>query len=97
MSEKNLHEYLYGVYSTLSDATTAASVGDPNTVAKKAAEAKRAVADIDEMYQPCDACGHPVNTLLPGVWKAPNDNYWWHPGCAEQTEHPRGVTVQEQA
>lgn len=34
---------LYEVYSTLADATEAASTGDPNTVAKKAREAKEQV------------------------------------------------------
>ena len=34
---------LYELYCTLADATTAASTGDPNTCAEKAAEAKRAV------------------------------------------------------
>lgn len=39
---------LYDLYSTLSDATTAASTGDPNTVSKKAAEAKDMVLDIHD-------------------------------------------------
>lgn len=39
---------LYEVYSLLADATTAASTGDPNTCASKAADAKDKVMEIHE-------------------------------------------------
>ena len=39
---------MYELYSILSDATTAASTGDPNTCAAKAAEAKRYVTELAE-------------------------------------------------
>lgn len=39
---------LYDVYSLLADATTAASVGDTNECASKAAEAKRKLKAVHE-------------------------------------------------
>lgn len=41
---------LYELYSTLAEATTAASTGDPNECAKKAAEAKRRVMEFHKEY-----------------------------------------------
>jgi len=38
------------LYGTLSDATTAASTGDPNECAKKAAEAKEQVLEMHNEY-----------------------------------------------
>jgi hypothetical protein len=38
------------LYGTLSDATTAASTGDPNECARLAAEAKRHVIKLHEEY-----------------------------------------------
>lgn len=43
------HE-LYGLYSTLADATEAAATGDPNGCAKLAAQAKEDVKDLHEEY-----------------------------------------------
>jgi hypothetical protein len=43
------HE-LHGLYSTLADATEAASTGDPNGCAKLAAEAKEQVIELHEEY-----------------------------------------------
>lgn len=37
---------LFELYNILADATEAASTGDPNTVSKKAAEAKERVIEI---------------------------------------------------
>lgn len=45
------YEDLFDLYSALEDATTAASTGDPNTVSKKAAEAKRMVLDIHKEHR----------------------------------------------
>ena len=42
------HDDLYELYNILADATTAASTGDPNTCAAKAAEAKRYVSELAE-------------------------------------------------
>lgn len=36
---------------------------------------------LSERFQPCEECGHPVDTIKPGVGKATNDEQWWHPGC----------------
>lgn len=41
---------LYELYSTLADATTAASTGDPNECAKLASKAKKQVVYIYENY-----------------------------------------------
>lgn len=38
----------------------------------------------EERYQPCEECGEPVDTLEPGIWKAPNDEQWWHEGCYDK-------------
>ena len=43
-------EQLYELYSALSDATTAASTGDPNECARLAAEAKELVVSIHEEH-----------------------------------------------
>lgn len=42
---------LYELYSTLADATTAASTGDPNECARLAAQAKRRVQSIHEEHE----------------------------------------------
>lgn len=39
-----------------------------------------------DRYQPCQGCDNPVDTLEPGVWKAPNDEQWWHEGCYDKVE-----------
>jgi len=41
---------LYGLYSTLADATEAAASGDKNGCAKLAAQAKQDVIDLREEY-----------------------------------------------
>jgi len=34
----------------------------------------------------CWECGEPVDTHEPRVWKAPNDEQWWHEGCYDKVE-----------
>ena len=43
-------------------------------------------ADATDRYQPCEECGEEVDTQTPGVWKAPNDEQWWHEGCYDKVE-----------
>jgi hypothetical protein len=54
MSEKLVvdEKELYDLYSTLADATTAASTGDTNSVAKHSAEAKDKVIEIRRSATP---------------------------------------------
>lgn len=37
-------------------------------------------------YQTCEGCGGLLDTHEAGVWKAPNDEQWWHEGCYDKIE-----------
>lgn len=39
-----------------------------------------------ERFRSCEECGHPVDTIKDGIWKAPNDEQWWHPNCKEDND-----------
>ncbi|WP_284007797.1 hypothetical protein [Haloarcula pelagica] len=39
-----------------------------------------------DRFQLCERCGDPVDTEQPGVWKATNDEQWWHEDCYDEDE-----------
>lgn len=45
----------------------------------------------DQRYQDCEGCGEPVDTLKTGIWKAPNDEQWWHEGCYDKLDELEAV------
>lgn len=45
----------------------------------------------DGRYVSCENCGKIVDTHTPGVWKAPNDEQWWHEDCYDKIEKAKEV------
>ncbi|GGO03663.1 MULTISPECIES: hypothetical protein [Haloarcula] len=43
-------------------------------------------SETDREQPDCQNCGNPVDTTEPGVWKAANDEQWWHEGCYDKVE-----------
>jgi len=42
--------------------------------------------DTEREQPDCEGCGEPADTMQPGVWKAENDEQWWHEGCYDKVE-----------
>lgn len=53
------------------------------------AQESDALYQDDELIEPCEVCGGPVDLNQPGYHKSPNEKFWHHL-CAENGEPPEG-------
>lgn len=47
-----------------------------------------------DRYQDCEECSNVVDTLEPGIWKAPNDERWWHEECYDKVQKVEEIREQ---